>query len=96
MMRRVAAETRAEIKRLKDHADALRTLIQKLKAEPEPDEAKIKLLQPTLKLSRNRSRTTRHRSGTSKMSVATTAEHEVNRCAGARLRQARAPRDAPP
>jgi hypothetical protein len=40
MMRRVAAGTRTEIKRLKDHADALRTLIKKLKAEP-PDRAKI-------------------------------------------------------
>ena len=48
MMRRVAAETRAEIKRLKDHADALRTLIEKLKAEPQPDQAKIKMLQATL------------------------------------------------
>ena len=44
----MAAGTKAEIKRLKDHADALRTSIEKLKAEPQPDQAKIKMLQATL------------------------------------------------
>ena len=48
MMRRVAAETKAEIIRLRAHADTLRAATAKLKAEPEPEVAKIKMLQVTL------------------------------------------------
>ena len=65
MMRRVAAESRAEIKRLQDLANGLRTSIAKLKAEPEPDLAKIKMLQATLTTVEKQIETTRQRCGVS-------------------------------
>ena len=67
MMRRVAAETRTEIKRLQARATGLRTSIAKLKAEPDPDVAKIKMLHATLATVEQQIETTRQRCGTSKI-----------------------------
>ena len=48
MMRRIARETRDEIDRLNRRAGELGDTIDQLKAEPNPDEGKIKMLEQTL------------------------------------------------